>query len=48
MALLYKNPAIAKLVNKQAPYRGQWVIYHHLFEQLWVVTHQHALTAIPS
>ena len=29
MALLYKNPGIAKLVNKQAPYRGQWVIYHH-------------------
>ena len=27
MALLYKNPAIATLVHKDTPYRGQWVIY---------------------
>ena len=27
MALLYKDPAIATLVHKQTPYRGQWVIY---------------------
>jgi hypothetical protein len=26
MALLYKNPAIATLVHKDTPYRGQWVI----------------------
>lgn len=27
MALLYKDPAIATLIHKQTPYRGQWVIY---------------------
>lgn len=29
MATLYRNPRIATLVNKQTPYRGQWIIYHN-------------------
>lgn len=27
MTTIYKNPRIATLVNKQAPYRGRWIIY---------------------